>query len=149
MKIAPVPVLVLLMAVTSHAQPVDRVDDATRVALIPLFVSCDLTAEFITPGMEEREVRWLETPVSREGARLHERSHARVTVTPVPLVLDAHALRMQHSPAAPFDARGQQGNGHIRLLASVKPGLYTPAKVAMPARTGSSTWVRIRALYDH
>ncbi len=145
MKIAAVPVLVLLTAIASHAQPAARVDGA----MIPLFVSCDLTMEFLTPSLDERELLWLETPVSREGARLHKQSRVRVDVSRVPLVLEAHSIRMHYSPAAPFDAQARQGRGHIRLLASEQHGLHEPAKDIVPERAGSSTWVRIRALYVH
>jgi hypothetical protein len=149
MKIAAVPVLVLFTAMTSHAQPASRAVDATRTeALIPLFVSCDLSEQFTTPSLDQRDLLWLETPVSREGARFHEEARKRVDVSRVPLVLQAHSLRMHHSPAAPFSAQERPGTGHIQLMASEDHGFYEPAKDdIMPARTRSSTWVRIRALY--
>lgn len=148
MKTAAVMALLLLTASTARAQSGSVVDESSRAALIPLFVSCDLKAEFTTPGLDERELRWLETPVSREGARYHEQSRERVIVTPVPLVVDAHSLAKQHSPAAPFDER-VQGDGHIQLLASEDHNFNAPAKAIAPERTESSTWVRIRALYGH
>ena len=89
MKFAAVSLLALLMAVAGHAQPVIVEEDMMLPSLIPLFISCDLQEEFVTPALDARTLFWLETPVSREGARMLAESRRQWRVTQVPLVLDS------------------------------------------------------------
>ena len=92
MKIAAVSLLALLVAASSHAQqPVIVEGDALLPSLVPLFISCDLQEEFLMPAIDARTLFWMETPVSREGARLRAESNRQWKVEQVPLVLNSEA----------------------------------------------------------
>ena len=144
MKFAVITVLVMLVSVCRAQQPVPIESGAMTPPSISLFVSCDLTEEFVTPGMDTREVLWLGTPVSRAGARMLEESRRQCVVAQVPLVLESNALNRADAFAQQFGAE----QGHIRLLASNNSDLHDPAGafVAPRARTVTSQWVHVRGL---
>jgi hypothetical protein len=69
MKTALAVALVLLVSTTARAQQ-EAVEcrPATAKTLFPLFLTCDLKDEFLTPNVDPRTVIWFDTPVSRDGA---------------------------------------------------------------------------------
>jgi hypothetical protein len=141
--------LVLLSASVTGAQHAQVSDDsASRTPLFQLYVATDLKAEFITPSVDPRFVRWFDTPISREAAAIHSETAQRSQwrLVRVPLVLDeASVRRMATRWAAPVYVRDQVRNRRIRLLA--RHGFDVPVNVGASERTEASTWVRIRALH--
>jgi hypothetical protein len=117
-------------------------------ALFPLFVSCDLVSQFVTPGFDEDMLIRLESPVSREGARMLEESRKRCVVARIPLLLekDAAASSIESAPVARLETPSRDRAG-VHLIAANYQDIDTSAGAALPARTGPSTWVRIRALF--
>lgn len=150
MKIAAaVSLLALLVVVSSRAQERVALEDPRSLpALFPLFVSCDLVSQFITPGINEGALIQLESPVSREGARMLEESRRQYVVAWIPLLLEQPVgeNRIESAPVARFDALSKN-DARVRLIADTHYDFYASATAALPARTGPSTWVRIRALY--
>jgi hypothetical protein len=139
--------LVLFAPVTSRAQQVEATDIESTPALFALFVSCDLVSQFVTPAIDEKAVIRLESPVSREGARMLEQSrryHAEVRA-PVLLKDTETARRVESAPVARFDAASEGACMHLIMMNH--SDLDSPVEAALPARTDPSTWVRIRALY--
>ncbi len=84
--------LALLSPIAARAEwgAIDRPATDAR-SLFPLFLTCDLKAEFVTPEVDPRTVALLDTPVSRDGAEARRASlqESSWKIVPVPLVLDA------------------------------------------------------------
>lgn len=142
-----VSLLALITAVTGRAQePMTRDIDALP-ALFPLFVSCDLVAQFVTPGIDENARIRLESPVSREGARRLEESRKHPVVARFPILLEPTETgsSIESAPVARFGARSDETQMH--LIAIKHRDFHASVSAALPARTDPSTWVRIRALW--
>ena len=94
MKIAAVSLLALLVAAMSHAQQPVIIDGGEMLpSLVPLFISCDLQEEFLTPAIDARTLFWMETPVSRDGARMRAELNRQWKVSQVPLVLNSETAK--------------------------------------------------------
>ena len=94
MKIAAVSLLALLVAAMSHAQQPVIIDGGAMLpSLVPLFISCDLQEEFLTPAIDARTLFWMETPVSRDGARMRAELNRQWKVSQVPLVLNSETAK--------------------------------------------------------
>jgi len=109
MKVAvAVSLLALLSSATVRAQGAMN-SVATASSLFPLFITCDLKDEFLTPDVDSRIAVWFETPVSIEGARARREAAEASSgkIVPVPLVLDVHVdARCESAQMRPV-ARGR------------------------------------------
>ena len=150
MKIV-VAALIVMLSVTpgrTHQPVAADFNEATMPSLISLFVTSDLRSEFVTPSIDPGTVVLLDTPVSREGARLHRESilTSGWGVVRVPLVVDEESMQqMERNHSTPLGVRGPGRS--IRLISASENQLYPPASEDMHAWTVTSTWVRIRALF--
>jgi hypothetical protein len=84
-------ILALAAAPGQGQQPVaPNFNKSTDPALFSLYLSCDLIAEFVTPPVDARAVLLMDTPVSREGARLQSTSRRTPgwAVVRVPLIVE-------------------------------------------------------------